>query len=134
MSEHNPPQVIFFGFVPKPLDIPDRPELAIFPLNVLFVRYGQIGGKNFSGSALYEPNLASFKMVGEKVFLEYRNIYGGDSFLVIEYDVLNERYLGIKTVNNKNVGEASGKEWKMFFVHFTSLGLAAGEQCKFEVI
>jgi hypothetical protein len=122
----------FIGFVPHPLEIEERPELNVFPLNVLFAKFGTKNGKNVIGTALYEPNLESFKREGEKYSMEYRNAYGGDCWLLVTYDSAEKSYKGEKFVNGKSVGMAFGKEWQMFFVHFTALGLINGEQCKFE--
>lgn len=124
----------FIGFVPHPLEITERPELNVFPLNMLFAKRGIKNGKNVMGTALYEPNLESFKREGEKCSMEYRNTHGGTSRLVIEYDMLKKSYHGEKLVNGESAGMASGPEWKMFFVHFTLLGLTKGEMCEFEDI
>lgn len=86
------------------------------------------------GSALYEPNLESFKREGGKHSMEYHNTHGGKSRPVIEYDMLKKSYHGEKVVNEESAGMASGPEWKMFFVHFTMLGLTNGEMCEFEDI
>lgn len=121
---------VFFGFVPHRLEIKERPELSIFPFNVLFVQNKVVNGKTIIGSALYEPNLESFKIYGEIRSMEYHNVYGGKSWLVIIYDVSKESYLGKKIVNGESVGMAVGMQWNMFFVHFTALGLANGEACE----
>ena len=124
----------FISFVPYPLEIKERPELDVFPLNVLFAKLGIRNGKNAMGTALYEPNLESFKREENKCSIEYYNIHGGKSRLVIEYDMLRKSYHGEKVVNGELAGMASGPEWKMFFVHFTMLGLTKGEMCEFEDI
>jgi len=129
--EHSLSKGVRFGFVPHRLEIKERPELNIFPFNVLFVQNKIVNGKTIVGSALYEPDLGSFKIYGEKRSMEYHNIYGGKSWLVIEYDVSEKSYLGKKIVNGESVGMAVGAQWNMFFVHFTALGLANGEGCEF---
>lgn len=124
----------FVGFMPHPLEIKERPELDVFPLNVLFAQRVTQNGKNAMGSALYEPDIESFKQEEEKCSMEYHNIYGGKSRLVIEYDMLRKSYYGEKVVNGESAGMAEGPKWDMFFFHFTILGLAIGEMCEFEDI
>lgn len=127
-------QGIFFGFIPRHLEIDERPELNIFSLNVLFMRYKVENGKNIRASVTYEPDLKSYKQKGQKCSMKYNNIYGGDGCLVIEYDMLEKSYCGKKIVNKELVGMATGTEWHMFFIHFTLLGLFNGERCKFELV
>ncbi len=123
---------VFFGFVPHHLQIPDRPELNNYPFNVMFAQQGTRFGKNVLGDAIYIPYLKSYTQLGEKSSMKYINSYGGNSWLLIEYDLSTKNYNGYKTVNDVSVGEASGPEWKMFFVHFTALGLTNGELCNFK--
>lgn len=121
-----------FGFVPHYLQIQDRPELNNYPFNVMFSQYGTKDGKNVMGSAIYIPDLKSYTQLGEKSSMKYINSYGGNSWLLIEYDLSTKNYNGYKTVNNVSVGEASGPEWDKFFFHFTILGLTNGERCMFK--
>jgi len=123
---------VFFGFVPHHLQIPDRPELNNYPFNVMFAQQGTRFGKNVLGDAIYVPDLKTYTQLGEKSSMKYINSYGGNSWLLIEYDLSTKNFNGYKTVNEKYVGEASGPEWKMFFVHFTALGLTNGERCNFK--
>ena len=124
----------FIGFVPHPLEITERPELNVFPLNVLFAKRGIKNGKNVMGTALYEPNLESFKREGKKCSMKYHNAYGDDCWLLVTHDLAKKSYRGEKFVNGKSVGISFGPEWKMFFVHFAILGLTNGERCEFEDI
>ncbi|MFA6095211.1 MAG: hypothetical protein WC757_05030 [Candidatus Paceibacterota bacterium] len=124
----------FIGFVPHPLEIKERPELDVFPFNVLFAKIGTRNGKNVMGTALYEPNLESFKREEDKCSMKYHNAYGGDCWLLVTYDLAKKSYMGEKFVNSKSVGISFGPEWKMFFVHFAILGLTNGERCEFEDI
>jgi len=127
-------QGIFWGFVPHHLEIEGRPEFNIFPFNVLFAQQTVKNGKVIRGSAIYEPDLASFKQDGEKHSMYYHNAYGGKSWLIIEYDFKSKSYTGKKIVNDKDAGMACSTKWNMFFVHFTALGLANGETCMFEEV
>lgn len=123
---------VFYGFVPCRLEIPDRPELHDFPLNVMFMRFKSENRRLISGTALYEPDFGSYKQEGDVRSMEYHNKYGPADWLVISYDRMRQKYSGEKMVNGERVGIADGKEWKWFFVHFTAMGLADGERCMFE--
>ena len=118
---------ILYGFVPSRLAIPDRPELNVFPFNVLFARYTVQNGKTIMGSATYEPLLTSYKKDGSLSSLEYYNIYNSGCWLCIEYDALKPSYCGKKHVKGKLIGLTDGRDWNMFFVNFTMLGLSDGE-------
>ncbi len=122
----------FFGFVPHRLEIKEIPELNDFPFNVLFASFGIKNGARVMGSAVYNPDFSSFKKDEDKYSMQYRNGYGGDSWLRIDFDFKKRSWIGEKFVNGESAGIAFGSKWQMFFVHFTMLGLKNGEQCKFE--
>ncbi len=127
-------QEILFGFVPHRLEMEERLELNIFPFNVLFAQHGTKDGKRVYGSAVYEPDIQSYRSEGELRSMRYLNGYGGNSMLIISYDTKKAEYHGEKFVNGKSVGMAyGGNNWNLFFAHFTALGLANGERCKFEI-
>ena len=128
--KHCTNQGILFGFVPQRLAITKKPELNLFPLNVMFAKYKIEDGKTVMGSAMYEPDLGSYRQDGSKYFMEYHNIYGGRSWLIIEYDLIRKIYTGEKLVEDKTVGMAVGKDWNMFFVHLTALVLSNEEHCE----
>lgn len=88
------------------------------------------------GNALYEPDFATLKQNSVESSMEYRNKYGGDCRLKITHNAGEGiKYHGEKFVNGKSAGMADGGDnWKMFFVHFTALGLANGERCEFEEV
>lgn len=118
---------------PHHLNIKGRPELSIFPLNFIFaVDRVKDGKRTGTHSAMYMPRLESYKKEGEKYSMEYLNVYGGKSWLVIEYDVSRNTYIGRKIVNEKSAGTAIGARWDGFFFHLSTLGLAAEERYKFE--
>jgi hypothetical protein len=125
---------VLYGFVPSRLEIADRPELNDFPFNVLFMQFKIDNGKTISGSAIYEPDVGSYKVEGDASSMEYRNIYGPSDWLEIEYDSIKHSYTGKKTVNGESAGMAVGGDWKKFFIHFTGLGLTSGERCMFEEV
>jgi hypothetical protein len=122
---------IFFSFIPKRLEIKERPELNIFPFNVLFGRNKSKDGKMIMASALYEPDIMSFKKAGNEWSMNYHNVYGGNSWLSIVYDEVKNSYVGTKFINGESSGMAFGGQWDMFFIHFTMLSVAKGEMCKF---
>ena len=123
---------VFFGFVPHRLEIEGRPELGFFPFNVMFLQYKMEGEVRVTGTAIYEPDLESFRQESDVWSMGYHNAYGGTGRLVIEYYPEQKRYEGTKFVHGEEVGSAGGTEWNMFFVHFTALGLANGERCMFD--
>ena len=123
----------FIGFVPHRMDIAES-VMYHFPQNVLFGKRGVRDGKNVMGTALYEPNLESFKQEEDECSMKYQNAYGGDCWLLVTYDMAKKSYRGEKFINGKSVGISFGPEWKMFFVHFAILGLTNGERCEFEEV
>ena len=125
----------FIGFVPHLLEIEERPELNVFPLNVLFARWGIRNDVQIMGSALYEPDFTTFKQNGAESSMKYHNKYGGDCWLKITYNTEKGiKYRGEKYIDGKSVGMATGGHWQQFFMHFTALGLTQGEQCEFEEV
>jgi hypothetical protein len=124
-----------YGFIPKRLKVADKPEYSHFPFNVLFVSYRNQDGRLQAGSALYEPDFQTYRKEGHLSSMRYDNTYGAECHLVIDYDEKTSRYRGEKFVNRKAVGSAyGGDNWQLFFTHFTMLGLADGEKCKFEFV
>lgn len=124
---------VSFGFIPHRLEMKEFEKFYNFPFNVLFMRYGEKDGKEVNGSALYEPDFWTYKNEDNISSMRYHNIYGGDAYLMIIYDEKSGRYCGEKFINGESVGSAYClKDWKMFFVHLTALGLSPGEQCEFK--
>ncbi|MDD2753018.1 MAG: hypothetical protein PHT44_00130 [Candidatus Portnoybacteria bacterium] len=122
----------FCSFIPRRLEIKDRPELNNFPLNVLFAKRKIENGQLITGFALYEPDLTSLKKEGDEWSMNYHNVYGGDCWLRVVYDEEKHSYMGEKFIDGKSVVQAFGTKWDMFFIHFTMLGLANGERCEFK--
>ncbi len=121
-----------FGFIPRHLEIADRPELNVFPLNILFAQAGERDGKPAYGTALYEPDLMSYRQDGEFCTMTYHNAYGGKSWVEVRYNSAMRNYHATKFVNDERIGEAIGQVWEMFFAHLTMLGLKNGERCEFQ--
>ena len=121
-----------FGFIPKRLEMPDRPELSVFPYNVLFMSMKLQSGKKIIGTALYEPEVETYKETGNKMKMRYRNVYGGNNWLEITYEPERDYYVGRKYINGKQEGTGFALGWKMFFFYFTALGVIHGETCLLE--
>lgn len=124
---------ILNGFIPKHLKIHGRRELKFFPLNVMFARFKVENGKTIMGSAIYNPDLESYKKTDSFASMKYLNIYNPQCWLQIDYDKSNKSYRGEKFIKGLSVGFACGVSWDMFFIYFTALGLSIGERCEFEV-
>jgi len=118
-------------FIPRHLAVEGRPELANFPLNVLFVSYRVVHGIRETGEALYEPDLSTFTESTTAQSMTYRNEYGDAGVLRISFDVLARQWHGEKCISGKVVDEVTASEWRSFFLNFTALGLMPGEPCQF---
>ncbi|MEY4731297.1 MAG: hypothetical protein RL681_243 [Candidatus Parcubacteria bacterium] len=122
----------FVAFVPQRLSIDGMPELDPFPLNVLFASTTVRDGKAVAASALYKPELHSFRRKGPVSRMLYRNIYGDQACVTISYDARNEKHVGRKFINGECVVITDGgANWQMFFMHLTMSGLVNGEPCTF---
>lgn len=143
-KESLPPKLRgFVGYIPKTLRLEDKPELAIFPFNVLIARYTVRDGKNVLGSALYEPDLSSLIIDGEdNLIMNYYNRYDRRYYLkmIIEKGHKSRRCEKYREI--ENIGTTDGvidwenqdKSWSLFFQHVALLGLDNGETCRFEEI
>lgn len=137
---------VFFAFCPKHLEIEGRQDLYVFPFNIMFAKWrNEPDGSLTMGSAVYNPDLATFIQDKEKWSMTYRNQYGGDGYVKIHFNLKTLEYRGDKYVSGKYVGSGIGrmrstapddieKGWKLFFFHLTMLGLTNGEQCEFEPV
>ena len=126
------PALIWYGFIPRKLHINDRPELGVFPLNILFMKYRSYYGEMQSGTSLYEPVIDSYEDIIDRQRLLYRNIYNPRNKIIIVYYPEEEKYEGHKYVNGECVLQSYGLDWKIFFTHLTMGGLQNGEGCKFK--
>ncbi len=131
------------GFCPDHLAIAGREELSVFPLNILFAKFrGEPDGSQTMGSALYLPDIPSFKREKGEWSMTYRNQYGAESYVVITIRTAGLSYRGEKFVGGILVGTGAGKieedahgrenGWADFFFHLTLLRLSPGEPCRFE--
>lgn len=131
----------FVGFIPKPLRLENKPELSVFPFNVLIGRYTIRDGKQTLGSALYEPDLSSLKMDKSKnLILIYKNRYDSRYSLRIFLDKSLKKRTCEKYCEKELIATASGvldwektdESWKKFFMQVALIGLDHGETCRFD--
>ncbi len=121
-----------YTFIPKCLRLEGLSEYNNMPFNVMFQEFITENDNLLSATAIYEPSFSTFKTEGNICSMMYRNAYGNDSWLKISYDNNENIWHGSKIVDGKCIGKAFGANWKMFFIHFTTLGLSNGEKCKLE--
>ena len=129
-----------FAFCPRHLIVERREELWVFPLNIMFSSFANTSvGGSIMGTALYEPDLSSFKQDGEIWTMTYWNKFGGDNYIIITFRTLDLFYRGEKYVDGIPSGSAEGiikddeeEGWKLFFFHLTMLGLKNSEKCEFQ--
>lgn len=134
MSEQTLTNPMHFAYIPSPLAIDKRPELSIFPLNVMYVSLANIDGVDSSGTSLYEPYFASYRKNKRTQRMRYYNIYSKADYIDITYFIDKCEYIGVKYVNDTEIFTTYGKSWKTFFIHLTLGGLTNNEVCKFEPI
>ncbi len=130
----------FVGFIPKPLELAEKPELSVFPLNVLIGRYTVREDKQVLGSVLYEPDLSSLIINSEgSLILTYRSRYDSRYFLKLSLDKTFKKRKCEKYKESELLGTTHGtidwqkqnESWHNFFRHVAILGLDNGEKCNF---
>ncbi|MDO8466974.1 MAG: hypothetical protein Q7S83_02425 [bacterium] len=136
---------VLFGYCPQHLSIEGKDAMWMFPENIVFANFrDEPDGSRTMGSAVYNPDLRSLSKNKAEWRMTYRNLYGGDSNVVITIKIPALSYTGDKFVNGVLVGSATGilkgdevgvaEGWKLFFFELTLLGLAEGEQCRSEKV
>ena len=129
---HFAERCIMIAFVPHRLES-SNPELSCFPANLLFAKTKVENGGLVVGYALYQPEFSTYIKEGPVRRMKYRNVYGGDCYVTIEFDQANRRYAATKFVDGKVVFLTDGgDDWELFFTHVTMKGLVNGERCEFE--
>lgn len=132
----------FVGFLPKPLRLENKPELSVFPFNVLIGRHTVRNGKQALGTALYEPDLSSLEIDENKnLILVYKNRYDHRYILKIYLDKSLKKRTCEKYREKDLVATASGildwekqdESWKQFFMQVALIGLDNGETCHFDI-
>ena len=130
---------VLYGFCPKHLVVEGRNELWAFPHNIMFMNHrGETDGSVTAGTALYQPDLSTFRENAPLCAMQYKNQYGGDGIVFIIFNRETLSYTSEKFINSVSVGSADGsvktdadKGWQTFFFHLTMLGLSKGERCEF---
>lgn len=141
-NEIDPKLSGFVGFIPKPLRLENKPELSVFPFNVLIGRHTIRDGKQALGTALYEPDLSSLEIdKSRNLIMVYRNrydfryslkIYLDKSLKNRTCDKYREREL-IATASGPVDWEKQDESWNRFFQQVALIGLDNGETCYFDV-
>ncbi len=120
-------EVIAYAFIPKHLDIPDRPELRDFPRDILFADtfYFSYSDPEIR-LALYEPDFSTFESKDGNKRLIYRNAHHGASQVrIIKED--GGIYWGVKMVNGVEIGISSGETLKILFLYLSLHQIHKGE-------
>lgn len=116
-------------FVPKRLNIPERPELNNFPYNIAFAT-NRLDDRNqeTQETAVYDPDSTTFTEDGTNQKMKYYNKLNPEKRFWVEiiYDTKRQSYFGTKYDGDKSIGSASGPKWDGFFIHLTLLGVASG--------
>ena len=136
-----------FAFIPHKLIIEGRPELEVFSYNILFMSLANIDGVDTSGTALYLPDLGTFRSNGQVSYMCYFNQfqkspdfvrrevppedYSSTDYIDLWFFEEDGRYEASKYISGVLAYESSGKTWKDFFIHLTMPGLAQNEACEF---
>jgi len=117
------------SFIPKKLEIKDRQDLNLFPLNVVFAGAIIKDNEQHLINSMYNPDYGSLRFNDEKkeISMLYYNIYNKENRLCIKCQPDKNYYFGEKYINNKLCGAAAGIEWDSFFLHFTMNGIQKGE-------
>lgn len=124
------------GYIPKPLKLENKPELNIFPFNVLMGKYMYRNGEIVFGHIVYEPDLSSLGADDEdNLAMNYINHYDRRFYLkmIVENDMKSRKC--IKYKEDEIVGESGAvidpdneeNSWKIFFAHVALIGFADGE-------
>ena len=150
MFKLDPSKSTQYGFIPHKLFIKDRPELKAFPFNIMFLSLANINGVDQSCKAIYLPDLSSYNEDERLQQLRYFNqcqktdsphiranppeSYDNEDYIDLWCFKESGWYEGEKYIDGKRFSKSVGKDWRTFFVHLTTIGLASGEGCEFEPI
>src|SRR3989338_7129911 len=88
----------FQSYIPNQLFVEHKPEYALLPLNVLYGRRKTDSqGREVFLRTLYEPDLSTFRLEGQKSSMTYRPALDPRYHLVIIYDAAGKgMYTGVK--------------------------------------
>ena len=116
-------------YIPKRLEIKERPELINFPLNIMFstITLSDNNTKQIQTS-IYNPDLSTFKQEGKEQKMKYFNSLniGREFWIEITYNTSKKSWSGTKYYKEEILGMADGLTWDSFFIHLTALGVGNG--------
>lgn len=116
-------------YIPKRLEIKERPELKNFSLNIMFSTTTLCDNNTQQKeTSIYNPDLSTYKQEGSKQKMKYFNSlnFGREFWIEITYDTVKKSWSGTKYYKNKMLGMANGLTWDGFFIHLTALGVGSG--------
>ena len=116
-------------YIPKRLEIKERPELINFPLNIMFSTI-TLSDNNTQQiqTSIYNPDLSTFKQEEIKQKMKYFNSLNIEREFWIEltYDTSKKSWSGTKYYKEEILGIADGPTWDSFFIHLTAMGVESG--------
>lgn len=116
-------------YIPKRLEIKERPELINFPLNIMFSTI-TLSDNNTQQiqTSIYNPDLSTFKQEGIKQKMKYFNSLNieREFWIKITFDTSKKSWSGTKYYKEEILGLADGPTWDGFFIHLTALGVKSG--------
>lgn len=125
-------EVLFTSFIPRPIEIPEYPELSVFPLNVLFQSSKKCEEGVLLGFALYLPDGNTYRDGPDEAVMDYKNRVDPRFHLEITYIKADGSYRGVRYRGEEAVTWTTGKDWRRFFAHLGMVGLIDGELVSLE--
>lgn len=116
-----------YAFIPRTLEIPALPELSVFPFNVLFARFRTRPSGRKGYSAVYGPDIRTYRTGPEEAVMDYKNELDPRFHLEITYNKANGTYRGDRYVQATLETTSFGREWHEFFIQLGAVGLLEGE-------
>ena len=109
------------AFIPRELEIPERPDLKIFALNIVFASLRLLR------VAEYVPDISTLKETPSFLKLRYFNTASRDWWIEVQYSKDNGWFQGDRYHKCEWLGGASGINRDMFFAHLTMADLETNE-------
>lgn len=124
------------AFIPKHLEIENRPELQVFPNRVVYMSHKRDdNNKLITAFSFYEPVLDTLDQSTDRWEMRYENgtryenDLKKDCWLSISYFPDKKIYSASKYIRGELKVVAGGCDWKSFFMHLTMTGIQEGERC-----
>lgn len=123
-----------YWFIPKRLEIKEKPYLQVFPDVVVIMRQQADSlGNLMIVSVIYRPDFETYQDSGMVQSMRYPNVHGSQCSLLFSYHKARKSYECTKYLNEKCIGAADGgNDWSLFFAHVGMMGIAEGEPSKLE--